>query len=480
MPEPKPIRHQCGLLGVRVGEASNPGPPSSPRNRRHRSRSRKGARDSQWVVSSDDEPLVERPVAPTDRDIMSTALSSTVPASSRALARSQSVSRMVEDGSDDERASIGRDVWARVGDSHREPQDMQVEGVVGNASQCPVVIHRNVRVDQTGPTAVALDADDTESVVSRCSVRSGVGDDELGRTLAVRRRLRLVWDPEQNAEVRAAVKTIRSLADRVGPTPRGSILPGVIRRQRWSVMYVPLMWAAAGQAASCPLLESLVLVTSAVPEPVTLFGGEMPVSVAARVGWESFQHAMRSWSINSEEDLSALFGRSGFPATRPGNHIPGRAQEHIVTVPVGMCVRGVAVGCKHQQKPPGRQDEGDRDSFRNPPHQLGRHGRSESGRGLLVPNTNVEKLPRISSRTFPPQSVRCSSGKMQSTIGRGHSGGKEGLVGVRFCPGHVASQTQRVQKSWQRGARGTGQHVWPRGVERSVGKHAGGAPSSTS
>ena len=143
MPEPKPIRHQCGLLGVRVGEASNPGPPRTQGNRRHRSRSRNGARESQWVVSSDDEPLVGRSVAPTERDTtMSTALSSIVPASSRALARVQSVSRIVEDGSDDDRASIGRNVWARVGDSHRiEPQDVHelpVEGATGNASQCPV------------------------------------------------------------------------------------------------------------------------------------------------------------------------------------------------------------------------------------------------------------------------------------------------------------------------------------------------------
>ena len=302
-------------------------------------------------------------VAPTDRDMtMSTALSSTVPASSRALARVQSASRTVEDESDVDRECFGRNVWARVGDSHRvEPQDVHELPVeaTGNASQCPVVIQnrfsalselRDVPADHG---AVALDADDTESVVSRSSVRSGAGDDELGRIPAVRRRLRLVWDSEQNSnsEVHAAATMVRSLADRVGPMPRGSILPGAIRRQRWSVMYVPLMWAAAGQAASCPLLEWLVLVTSAVSEPVTLFGGEMPASVAARVGWESLRHAMRSWNTNSEDDLSAWLGRSGFPATRPGNHIHGRAQERDGRLPsgrpsgiVGMCVRGVNVG----------------------------------------------------------------------------------------------------------------------------------------
>ena len=261
----------------------------------------------QDTVSSDDEPLVGRSAAPTDLDAtMTTALSSILPASSRALARVHS--RIDDDGSDEDRSCI-RNVWARVGDSH-ERVDPQADGLsigwgIGNASQCPVVTQnrfsalredRDVPVAHTEPIAVALDADDTESVVSRSSTRSAAADDSLGRIHVVHRRLRLVWDPEQNlsSEVHAAATMIRSLADRVGPMPRGSIVPGAIRRQRWSVMYVPLMWAAAGQAASCPLLEWLVLVTSGVSEPVTLFGGEMPASVAARVGWESLRHAMRS------------------------------------------------------------------------------------------------------------------------------------------------------------------------------------------
>ena len=117
--------------------------------------------------------------------------------------------------------------------------------------------------------------------------------------------------------------------------PRGSILPGAIRRQR----------CRCRQAASCPPLEWLILVTSAASERVTLFRGEMPASVAARVGSESLRHAMRSWSINSEEDLSDWFGRSGFPATRPGNHIPGRAQEHIMTVSCQVDARVAFLEC---------------------------------------------------------------------------------------------------------------------------------------
>ena len=44
------IRHRCGMLGVRVGEASNPGPPSLRRLRRNRS--------AVCAISSDEEPLI--------------------------------------------------------------------------------------------------------------------------------------------------------------------------------------------------------------------------------------------------------------------------------------------------------------------------------------------------------------------------------------------------------------------------------------
>ena len=186
------------------------------------------------TVSSDDEPLVGRSAVPTDRDAtMTTALSSILPASSRALARVHS--RIDDDGSDEDRSWGGQRKCVPVSSCDTE----SVQRVEGRprCSSCP--------------HGWLWTQDDTESVVSRSSTRSAAADDSLGRIHAVHRRLRLVWYPEQNlsSEVHAAATMIRSLADRVGPVPRGSIVPGAIRRQRWSAMYVPLMWAAAGQAA---------------------------------------------------------------------------------------------------------------------------------------------------------------------------------------------------------------------------------------
>ena len=83
------IRHRCGMLGVRVGDASNPGPPSLRRLRRNRS--------AMCAISSNEEPLIRgtgRNVvarvegAPDDTQIE--GCSETVPESQSALTQNKS------------------------------------------------------------------------------------------------------------------------------------------------------------------------------------------------------------------------------------------------------------------------------------------------------------------------------------------------------------------------------------------------------
>ena len=145
-------------------------------------------------------------------------------------------------------------------------------------------------------------------------------------------RSRLVWDRdlELPPEVNTAVTLIRVLASRIGAVPHGGVLPGAIRRQRWSALNVPLMWAAASQEESCPLMEWLISATSTMSEPVHFHGGDLAPSVAVRVGWIALRQVMRSWGVESELELSTWLGNHGFPATRPGIHLNGRAQEYIL------------------------------------------------------------------------------------------------------------------------------------------------------
>ena len=147
------------------------------------------------------------------------------------------------------------------------------------------------------------------------------------------RRLRLLWNLEMDLspEVRVAANLLRTLATRIGAVPQGSVMPGCIRRQRWSPFNVPLMWAAAEQVETCPVFEWLTSIAGRVDEPVPVFGGNTSASEAVRTGWAALRFAFRCWGVNSDVELSGWLSRNGFPATRPGHHISGRAQEFILT-----------------------------------------------------------------------------------------------------------------------------------------------------
>ena len=72
-------------------------------------------------------------------------------------------------------------------------------------------------------------------------------------------------------------------------------MPGTIRRQRWSPLNVP--------DETCPLVELLISVTSAMAEPMHIVGGDMAPSAAVRVGWTALRAVLQSWSIGSEVEL---------------------------------------------------------------------------------------------------------------------------------------------------------------------------------
>ena len=137
----------------------------------------------------------------------------------------------------------------------------------------PTVPNTPARPEPSLQTTFAMDDDDTESVASRNSGHE-MREEMVGTANRIR-RLRLVWDLAQDVlpEVRTAATLIRSLAARVGPVPIRGNVPSAIRRQRWSPLNVPLMWAAAGHQESCPLLEwtSLCAVRSRV---MVTHGGE--------------------------------------------------------------------------------------------------------------------------------------------------------------------------------------------------------------
>ena len=120
-------------------------------------------------------------------------------------------------------------------------------------------------------------------------------------------------------QVRDAEDFIHSVVSRVGPLNSEDEIPRVLRRQQWSALNGPLMWATGDGDGQCAVLKWLASRTE-VLRPVNVGGGEVPGRVAVAVGWEVLNFAMRSWGLQSKEDLSEWIHNQGFPVLG-GEHI---------------------------------------------------------------------------------------------------------------------------------------------------------------
>ena len=143
-------------------------------------------------------------------------------------------------------------------------------------------------------------------------------------------------------EVRAAMRLFRNLGERVGPVDFDGEIPRAIRRQQWSAVYVPLMWAAASGDRECPLLHWLSNAASRCPA-LHVGVSYMPGGDALYAGWDALHEAMESWGIQSREHLSEWIHNQGFPRPRWGAHFCARAQERILNGVVTRDVRGAAI-----------------------------------------------------------------------------------------------------------------------------------------
>ena len=168
---------------------------------------------------------------------------------------------MVQDD-EEERAAVHRRVEVEQEDNTVEERD---DGQQQRPSRRVVLVPQG-RLTQSGNRYEALGESDTESVLEEPHRNSNpvqeFPDSHDVRLARVRnavqqgqvpnRRLRLLWNPEMDLapEVRVAANLLRTLATRIGAVPQGSVMPGCIRRQRWSPFNVPLMWAAAEQGHS--------------------------------------------------------------------------------------------------------------------------------------------------------------------------------------------------------------------------------------
>ena len=129
-----------------------------------------------------------------------------------------------------------------------------------------------------------------------------------------------------------ATNFLLGLARRAGPSSGVDDIPREIRRQQWSVFNVPLMWSAADwithRAEQCPRIN--------------ICGVEMGGGEAIQAGWEVLRHMIESVGIRSREDLAEWIHSEGFPQPRWGEHFSGRVQERIFNMAIVRDARAVA------------------------------------------------------------------------------------------------------------------------------------------
>ena len=108
-------------------------------------------------------------------------------------------------------------------------------------------------------------------------------EDRLGRVRHVvqeERRANI-----QQGQVLVAEEFIRSVISRVGPMRRSQDqIPRSFRRQQWSALNVPLMWAAAEGDRDCGVLRWLRSRADTLP-PLSVGGEDVSAHDAAVVGW---------------------------------------------------------------------------------------------------------------------------------------------------------------------------------------------------
>ena len=82
--------------------------------------------------------------------------------------------------------------------------------------------------------------------------------------------------------------------------------PPCIHQQWWSPLNVPFLWSAAGDAATTPVLDWPTEVTASMQGMVDFCERAVNPGEAVRSGWSSLRSVMRTWGVDSREDLRSV------------------------------------------------------------------------------------------------------------------------------------------------------------------------------
>jgi hypothetical protein len=119
----------------------------------------------------------------------------------------------------------------------------------------------------------------------------------------------------------------RAEAIRASPSRAEAILVG----HGWSSLNVGLIWAAAAQEQSDPAVDWLCEAAEGVPDPIQMNGRPMTADGAAFAAWSRLRAAMRSWGVNGRQGLAAWMERQGLGyGFSPGKYLDRDTQEYVL------------------------------------------------------------------------------------------------------------------------------------------------------
>ena len=124
-----------------------------------------------------------------------------------------------------------------------------------------------------------------------------------------------------------AEQILRQLAARVGPSLTMPSCLAVSVNNGGRLRTSSFCGQQQEMKRQSPVLDWLTEATASMQRVVDSYERAVNPGEAVRSSWISLRSVMRTWGVDSREDLSQWSRSHGFAATQPGNHIPTRAPE---------------------------------------------------------------------------------------------------------------------------------------------------------
>ena len=133
-----------------------------------------------------------------------------------------------------------------------------------------------------------------------------------------------------------AARDIADRAHRAGHVPIGAELSAQARHaltsRGWSALYNGLIWSAAADCASDPVVEWLQQAAAGLPDLVDVGGTSLPGPSAVREAWLCLRGALRRWRVHGAGALGDWLVREGLETrcVRPWTYLNRRSQEYVL------------------------------------------------------------------------------------------------------------------------------------------------------